>query len=350
MRARSIVTKTILIIGTIVSILFAMSCVKPETKELYLYNWTYYMPPEIIKRFEKEFHVDVTLDTYPSNEDMFAKLKASRGGYDIVVPSADYVSIMIKLNMLKPLNHEKLPNLSYIEPNMWKYAESYDPGFTYSVPYFVGAAGVAVNTAKVVDYPRSWTIFGETKLAGRMQLLDDMHEVLGIAQATLGFSVNTTDDWELEQVANLIINKWKPNIVKFDSEGFGKAFSRGEFWVSHAYPEVIFEEVPEERWDEIDFFLPEVGGPLYIDSLVILKDAPNADIAHEFINFFHRPEIYALFLDEFRYPSTVNGAANDFRTTDPFYEMDALRNYELKVDLGENLDKYNRIWQRIRYQ
>ncbi len=362
MRAQSTVTKTVLIIGTTVSLLFASSCAKPEAdtearnsfsgtpRRLYLYNWTYYTPDSIIERFEREFNADVVIDNYASNEDMFAKLKASGGGYDIVVPSADYVSIMIKLGMVQPLDHAKLPNLKYIEPKVRELAESYDPDFAYSVPYFVGAAGIAVNTTKVDDYPRNWTIFGEESLAGRMQLLDDMHEVLGIAQATLGFSVNTTDERELQQAADLINNVWKPNIVKFDSEGFGKAFSRGEFWVSHAYPEVIFEEVPEEDWNGIDFFLPAVGGPLYADSLVILRNAPNADIAHEFINFFHRPEIYALFLDEFHYPSTVNSAAGAYRTTEPFYSMDALANYELKVDPGEDLEKYNAIWQTIRYR
>ena len=83
--------------------------------------------------------------------------------------------------------------------------------------------------------------------------------------------------------------------------------------------------------------------------MVILANAPNPDIAHEFINFFHRPEIYALFLDEFRYPSTVNTAADEYRESEPFYDMEMLENYELKVDLGKELEKYNAIWQRIRY-
>ncbi len=346
------ITKTILIIGTIVSILFFVSCTKKggeSARRLYLFNWTYYTPDEIIERFEKEFNVKVILDNYASNEELFTKLKASRSGYDIVIPSADYTSIMIKEGMLLPLDHSKLPNLKYIEEKAVQLSEQYDPGYQYSVPYFIGAGGVAVNTEKVKDYPRDWTIFGQKELAGKMQLLDDMHEVLGIAQATLGYSVNTTDPAELAEVAALINNEWKPNIVKFDAEAMGKAFNQGEYWVSHTYPENIFEEVPEEQWDTIDFFLPEVGGPLYIDSMVILANAPNPDIAHEFINFFHRPEIYAIFLDEFRYPSTVNSAADEFRESEPFYAMEMLDNYELKVDLGEHLDKYNAIWQTIRY-
>ncbi len=337
-----------------------VSCSKSESddtvtaqegkRKLYIYNWTYYTPDSIIEQFEEEFNVDVIIDNYASNEAMFAKLKASQGGYDIVVPSADYTSIMIKLDMLEKLDHSKIPNLQYLTQKARTLSGQYDPDFSYSVPYFIGAAGIAVNTDKVSDYEKDWTIFAEEELAGRMQLLDDMNEVMGIALKTLGYSVNSVDIAELEEAGNLINSQWKPNIVKFDAEGFGKAFSQGEFWVSHAYPEVIFEELPQQMWESVDFFLPETGGPLYIDSMVILKGAENSDIAHEFINFFHRPEIYALFLDEFFYPSSVNEAAAEFRTTEAYYSNEDLLNYELKVDLGEDLEKYNKVWQTIRYQ
>ena len=358
MCTRRRITKTILIIGTLVSIFFILSCSKTGTssarevktsRKLYVYNWTYYTPDSIIEKFEKEFNVQVVIDNYASNEDMFTKLRASSGGYDIAIPSADYTAIMIKLGMVQALDHKKLPNLKYIEPNARQLAELYDPGYEYSVPYFMGAAGIAVNTDKVQDFPRDWTIFGDTSLAGRMQLLDDMHEVLGIAQATLGYSVNTTDIQELQHTADFINTVWKPNIVKFDSEGMGKAFNQGEYWVSHTYPENIADEVPESDWDKVEFFIPETGGPLYIDSMVILDKAPNPDLAHEFINFFHRPEIYALFLDEFRHPSTLNTGVEEFREVEPFYDIGGLENYELKVDLGEDLEKYNAVWQTIRY-
>lgn len=341
----------LVVLAILMSSVMLVSCNKEDAKQtLYLYNWTYYTPREIIDRFEKEFHAKVVIDNYASNEAMFAKLKASKGGYDIVVPSADYTSIMITLDMLEPLDHSKLPNLSYINKKAQSLSNSYDSGFAYSVPYFIGAAGVAVNTEKVTNYEKDWTIFENETYKGRMQLLDDMNEVMGIALTTLGYSVNSIDMGELEEAGELINKKWKPNIVKFDAEGFGKAFSQGEFWISHAYPEVIFEEVPKKRWKEIDFFLPKNGGPLYIDSMVILKGSKNSDLAHEFINFFHRPEIHAIFLDEFNYPSSVNSKADEYRESIPFYNQSELENYELKVDLGKDLEKYQKVWQTIRYQ
>ncbi len=336
-------------------IVFAVGCTKDETankqsntKILYLYNWTYYTPESVIKQFEEEFGVKVVLDYFGSNEDMFAKLKAGGSGYDIVFPSQDYASIMIKTDMVIPLDLSKIPNSSYISPLVLKKA-TYDPEMKYSVPYFMGASGIAVNKKKVGTYAHDWSIFGDTTLKNRMSMLDDMREVMGDALAYLGYSVNTTDLKQLKEAQDLINNEWKPNLTKFDAEGFAKSFSSGEFWVVHGYAEAIFEELEEERWDEVDFFLPEEGGPMYLDSMVIPKGAKHIELAHQFINFIHRPEIYAQFLDRFRFPSSVHTEAMNYTTKEPFYSEKDLVNYELKDDLGEDLALYDEIWQTIRY-
>ncbi len=323
-------------------------CNKNDGKTLYLFNWIYYTPESVLKLFEQEFGVKVKVDSYASNEEMFAKLKAGAKGYDIVVPSQDYVSIMIAEGMLQEIDHSKLPNKKNISPLILEKA-TYDPAMQYAVPYSMGAAGIAVNKSKVSSYEKSWSIFARKDLNQRMCMMDDMREVIGDALAYLGTSVNSLDDAELKAAEELIIKEWKPNLVKFDAEGFGKSFKAGDFWVVQGYAEVVFGEVPEEEWNTVDFFIPPEGGPMYIDSMCILKDAKNYDLAMEFINFIHRPEIYAKFLDEFRYPSTVNPAAEAYITKTPMYKAEEMVNCEIKEDLGEGLDKYNEIWQRIRF-
>ena len=119
---------------------------RPEN--VYLYNWTYYTPDSVIKQFEEEFGVKVVYDDYASNEDMYAKLKAGGSGYDIVIPSGDYVSIMMSQGMLLPVDLAKIPNSKYIRPEALAKA-TYDPAMQYSIPYYWGAAGVAVNREKV---------------------------------------------------------------------------------------------------------------------------------------------------------------------------------------------------------
>lgn len=326
------------------------SCKKKEAnKTLYLFNWTYYTPDSVIAQFEEEFDVTVKVDSYASNEEMYAKLKAGAKGYDIVVPSQDYVSIMMKEGMLQPINHEVFENSKNISQLVLNKA-TYDPNMEYSVPYFMGAAGIAVNNKKVANYGKNWAIFSRSDLKQRMCMLDDMREVLGDALVSLGYSVNTSDDAQLAEAAKLVNEVWKPNLVKFDAEGFGKSFASGDFWVVQGYAEAVYGEVPEENWGDVTFFIPEEGGPMYIDSMCILKDSKNAELAMKFINFIHRPEVYAKFLDQFHFPAGVNPAAEQFTTTKPHYTVDQLANCEIKADIGEDLAKYAELWETIRFE
>ena len=325
------------------------SCAKKDDKTLYLYNWTYYTPDDVLKEFEQEFGVTVKVDNYASNEEMYAKLKAGAKGYDIVFPSQDYASIMINQGMLRQLDQSKMTNKKYINPTVLQKA-TYDPDMKYCMPYYFGAAGIAVNKQKVTDYQKSWNIFARTDLKGHMSMMDDMREVIGDALAYQGYSVNSLDDSQLASAKDLVINQWKPNLVKFDAEGFGKSFASGDFWVCQGYAEVVFGEVPEDKQaDMIDFFIPPEGGPSYLDSMCILKDAPHYELANEFINFIQRPEIYAQFLDAFRFPCFVNTEASKYTKKTPMYKAEDMNNCELKLDIGEGLDKYNTIWQDVRF-
>jgi spermidine/putrescine transport system substrate-binding protein len=323
-----------------------------DDNKLYLYNWTYYTPDALVAKFEEETGIDVIIDNFASNEEMFAKVMAGGNkGYDILFPSSDYTQIMIKLGLLSELDHDKLPNLRYISPLISEKA-SYDPEFKYSVPYFMGSSGIAVNTDRIEGaYEHSWSIFSDARFAGRMSLLDDMREVMGAALKHLGYDGNTTDEMQLKQAADLIREEWKPNIVKFDSESFGKAFSRGEFVVVHAYPENVFAEIPQESWPSIDFFIPEEGGMMYIDNMVIPSEAGHKENAHTFINFMHDPKNYALFLDTFGFPPTTNtGAQQYMENKDFFFSVEDLANSDNIQDLGPELEKYNTLWETVRYE
>lgn len=316
---------------------------------LYLYNWTYYTPDSVIEEFEKEFNCKVKVDSFDSNEVMYSKLKAGAKGYDIAFPSQDYASIMIKQDMVLPLDKSKLPNLKYISQEC-KDLVSFDKNLDYSVPYYVGMAGIAVNKQKVQDYKKSWNIFAREDLAGHMSMMDDMREVLGDALCYLGYSINDTNEAHLQYATDLINNHWKPNLVKFDAEGFGKSFASGDFWVCQGYAEVVFGEVPEDKQEDmIDFFIPEEGGPMYMDSMVILDGAKHYDRALDFINFIHRPDIYVQFLDQFRFPGFVNPDADKLRTTKPMYHSEDMKKGELKLDIGADLEKFNDKWEAIRF-
>jgi spermidine/putrescine transport system substrate-binding protein len=331
---------------TAAAVAFFCGCSKKGTEnKLYIYNWTYYTPDSVIGKFEKEYNVSVVYDEFASNEDMYAKIKSGGSGYDIVFPSGDYVSIMSSQDMFEKIDKSKLSNLGNIDPLVLQKA-GYDPVMEYSVPYYWGAAGIAVNTSKVPDFERDWNIFERADLKNRMTMLDDMREVMGDALVTLGYSVNSVNPAEIDAARDLINNSWKPNLVKFDAEAFGKGYSNGDFWVVQGYAEVVYEEIADnqELIDNTVFFIPEIGGPAYIDSMCILKGSKNVDLAHKFIDFIHRPEIYAEFCDAFRFPATVNIPARDLLKEPPLYSVDELANTELKDDVGEYIELYNKVW------
>lgn len=339
-------TKVVAILAAIIG----FSSCKDDGKTLYIYNWTYYTPEDVVAQFEADFGVKVKIDNYASNEEMYSKLRAGAKGYDIVFPSQDFASIMIAQGMVQKVDKNAIPNLKYVNP-LIKEKATYDPEMDYAVPYYLGAAGIAVNKTKVDwDYERNWNIFADKRFANHATMMDDMREVMGDALVHYGYSVNTLDDSELNKAKDLIINEWKPNLVKFDAEGFGKAFASGDFWLCQGYAEVVYGEVPKEKWDEtIDFFIPEEGGPCYLDSMMILKDAPHYELANQFINYILEPKNYAKFLDFFNFPDYIVPEAEQYMTTTPLYDAKQMDSCELKNDIGEGLDKYNERWQEIRF-
>jgi len=335
------------VIISLAGILTAGGCSGGE--KLYIYNWTYYTPPTVIEKFEKEYNVKVIYDEFASNEEMFAKIQAGGAGYDLVFPSEDYVLIMSRLGMLEKLDKSLLSNLGNVDERV--LAETIaDPGMEFSVPYYWGAAGILVNTSKVPNFEKNWSIFGRQDLKGRMTMLDDMREVLGAALVTLGYSLNTKNPAEVAEAQSVVNNSWKPNLVKFDAEAFGKGYAQGDFWVVHGYPEVVFEEIAgdEELVKNTVFFIPPEGGPAYIDSMCILKGAKNIELAHKFIDFIHRPEIYAEFTDAFGFPASANSKAAPYKKVKPMYVVEDLAGTELKEDLGETLEVYNAAWETIK--
>jgi len=329
----------------ILLILICVGCSKKEQNTLYIYNWTYYIPENIVKDFEQKYKVKVVYDVYSSNEEMFAKLKAGGKGYDLVFPSGDFVKIMINEKMLEAIDKSKIPNFKYMDIQVLKKI-NYDPGCLYSVPYMMGTAGIAVSKKEVKNYEHSSNIFMRADLKGKMTLLDDMREVMGLALKNLGYSVNTTNKDELEKAKALIL-EWKKNILKFDAESFAKGFAAGEFRVVQGYAENIYLELDESQQQDVDYFIPQEGSAMYIDSMVILKDAKHKELACQFINYILEPQVLAQILDYLRLPA-INTEARKYVKNPPHYEVKDLMNCEIKEDLGPNVELYNRIWEEIR--
>ena len=316
---------------------------------LFIYNWTYYLPDSIIDKFKSEYGVKVIYDQYASNEEMYAKIQAGGSGYDIVFPSSDFIEMMMKQDMLATIDHSKLRNLGNIDPKILEQV-IWDPQLEFFVPYHYGAATISVNTRRVPQFDdswKTWKIFERTEFKGKMTMLDDVRLVMGGALMSLGYSTNSTDKAEIYQARDLINNKWKPNLTRFDAEAFGKGYASEDFWIVHGYFEGIKEEIGGNTGlaESTVVFLPEEGAPAQLEGMCILKGARHVELAHQFIDFFLRPEIYAEFADYFSFPATVNVPARALQTEPPFIPVDEfMAKTSLDYDVGEAIEYYNDAW------
>ncbi|KXA16112.1 putative spermidine/putrescine ABC transporter periplasmic substrate-binding protein [Fusobacterium equinum] len=331
---------------TLCSSLLLLACgAKDETNSLYVYGWADYIPHEIYEDFEKETGIHVVEDIFSSNEEMYTKLKAGGDGYDIVMPSSDYVEIMMKEGMIEKLDKSKISTLENIAPFIMKKLQAFDTNNDYAVPYNTSVTVIAVNKNYVKDYPKSFDIFNREDLQGRMTLLDDMREVMTSALAIHGYDQKTPSVEAMEKAKQTILS-WKKNIAKFDSESYGKGFAAGDFWVVQGYPDNIFRELSEEERANVDLIIPEVGAFGAIDSFVILGNAKHKENAYKFIEYIHRPEVYAKLSDILELPS-INEPAAKLMKTKPLYDLSELEKVQVLMDIHETLDLQNKYWQEI---
>ena len=295
------------LITIVIVIFFSFGC----KKKLYIYDYAYYIPNSIIKGFEKKYNVKVIFDVYSTESEMYAKLKAGALGYDLVCAPGNYVKIMKSQNMLQKLDKTKLKILNNIDQDLLKKASlSYDSGNNYSMPYIASAACIAVNTKYVKNFKENWNIFLDKKLKKRIVMLNTMRDTIGAAFASLGYSVNSVNKNELQEVKKRLF-LWKKNVLKFSSDSEGIKFANEEAWVVYGFAEDIYANLTKEQKKRTVIFFPKYG-PMYIDNFIIPKYAKHTDLIYKFFNYLYTPKVYAKVIEDFRLPSIVTGAKKNF--------------------------------------
>ncbi len=337
--------------GLLGSLALLLSSCAPKKAELHVYIWSDYLADGLIEEFEAANNCKVIVDNYDSNEVMVAKLQGGATGYDVVFPSSYVVNAMVDDGLLQKVNHAHIPNLKYVDPKFLA-SISLDKGMTYSVPYMSGTTGIAYRKDEVKDFEPSWHMFERADLAGRMTLLDDPRDTIGAALKTLGFSINTTDDAQINAAADLVIT-WKRNIARFESEAYKAGIASKEFYVVHAFGGDIQQVIDENEDPNIGFALPKEGFVMWEDTMAIPAGAANVALAEKFINFLHDPAIAARNI-EFNYYLCPNTGAypllSDEIKANPivFVPEALLPKGEQTLELGDDLAKYTAAWDRIK--
>jgi spermidine/putrescine transport system substrate-binding protein len=334
-----------------VSVLFAAAlAITPAFAQnvLNLYTWADSFSPDEIEKFEQENDCKVVVDTFDSNEAMYAKLKAGATGYDLLVPSSYMVKTMMEQDMLAAINKELIPNLSNIDPEHLKIAM--DKEMAFSVPYMTGSTGIGYLGSRVENFEPSWAMFDRPELTGRTTLLNDMRETMGAALKFLGYSLNTTSESELAEARDVLI-RWKKNIAKFENEQYKPGLASEEFLLVQGYSGDI-AQIMEDN-EDIVFAVPAEGTSIFCDDFAIPASADNVELAHAFINFFHRPDVAAANIEYVYYLCPNTGAyelLSDEIKEDPVVFLDPAvqAKSEIIADVGDALALYTRMWDEVK--
>ena len=321
-----------------------------EEKKLSFYNWDTYIGESTLDDFNEATGIEAKMDLYADNAELFAKLKEGNPGYDVIVPTNDYVERMLTAEMLETLDHSLIPNMSNLEAAFQD--ANFDPGRAHTVPYMWGTIGVGYRGSKVEGVPASWKwLYDSDKYGGSIALLGDALTVIGHAAKYLGHSLNTKDPAQIKQAEELIIAQ-KKHIKVFANDNGQDLLLSGEVNLTQEWNGDILQVMEED--EEIGYVVPTEGGVLWQDCLCIPKGAPHPKNAHAFMNFILDAEVGAAIADFIQY-ATPNGAAkalmDDSYTKNPaiFPTEETLAKCEPALYLGEEATRlYDEAWTRIK--
>jgi spermidine/putrescine transport system substrate-binding protein len=313
--------------------------------------WSNYLSTELIASFEKQTGIHIQVSNYSSNEELLAKLQAGASGYDVAVPSDYMVWVMRKLQLLQPLDFQKLPEARAIEPQFLR--RDFDPEQTHSVPYNWTTTGIAIRKDRNLPPIKTWKdVFERPELTGKFSLLDDAREVIGAALRAQGHSLNSRSEAELQAAKDLLL-KTRSRIKAFTSEP-KMPLIQGEFALSQVYSSDALQ-AGKASHGRVDYIVPEDGCTLSIESLVIPQGAKHRAEAHALINFLISARANQLMTRSLLLAPIHSEALALLPLElkqDPriFPPQNVLSKCEMVHDLGETLMLWDRIWTEIKAQ
>jgi spermidine/putrescine transport system substrate-binding protein len=277
-----------------------------EGNKLAFYNWDTYIGENTLADFKAASGVEVNMTLFATNDELFAKFRAGNPGFDLIMPSNEYVARMIEAKMLAPLDHAKIPNKKNLLPEFQD--ADFDPGRKYSMPYtwLVLGIGYRKSAMKGGVIPDSWKyLYDSAEYKGRMSLLSDSADVFRLGFKYLGKSVNDATPELIKQVEDMLV-KQKANIKNFHEDNGQDLLMSKEIDIVLEYNGDIAQKETEDP--DLAFVVPKEGSLLNSDCMCIPTGAPNPNNAHAFINFLLDGQNGANITKTILYP-TPNAAA-----------------------------------------
>ena len=323
-------------------------------------SWGEYIDESLITRFEEETGIRVNYQTAESNEALYSLIKMGGADFDVIVPSDYMIARLIEEDMLAELDYDNIPNFDLID-DTYKHL-SYDPENKYTVPYAWGTLGIIYNTAMVSEPITSWSAMFDPQYAGQVLMINNSRDAIGAALLSLGYSLNTTDESQLEEAFSLIKQAKDNGVYQafVMDEVFGK-MEGGNAAIAMYYAGDYLTML--ENNEDLAFVIPEEGSNWFVDAMCVLKSSQHKDEAEEWINFIASTDANLANMDYIWYASPNAEAleeypayyqeVNDEELDPELYEIMAPSEETLaRCELYENLPKatlrlYDSLWTRL---
>ena len=276
--------------------------------KLNIYNWSDYVDPQTLSDFEKDTRLNIRYDYYDSNEALEAKLLTGKSGYDLVVPSIANVGRQIKAGAYQKIDKSLIPNYANIDASLLAMMAEVDPGNEYAVPYFWGINTLAINTQQVKKAlgtdklpENEWDLVFNPAYTRKLKscgisYFDSAIEQIPLALHYLGKDPNSENPEDIKAAVDMM-KTVRPDIKRFTSSGYIDDMATGNLCVAIGYGGDLNIAKTRARESangvDIKVLVPTTGVGVWVDSLMIPRDAQNVANAHKYINHTLDPKVAA---------------------------------------------------------
>ena len=324
----------------------AMGSASASGAELTVFNWFDYIDPAVIDLFEEETGISVKYVNFTTNEEMYTKLEAGAGTYDVIFPSEYMIERMIAHDMLEELDLSAMPNFANVMDRLKD--PSYDPGNKYSVPYMWGTLGYLYNSEMVDEELTSWSALFDEKYAGNVIMMNSMRDSIGLALKYLGYSMNTRSEAELNEAKDLLIKQKQDKIQC----GYLLDETKDKMVGGEAAIGVVYSgdaQYAIEKNENLVYVVPEEGSNIWVDGMCIPKGSKNVEAAQQFIDFLCREDVAAMNFDYIYYCSPIQAVVDGLdeeeaaqSTINP--SEDVVSRCEYFNDVEDCMSLYENVW------
>ena len=330
-------------------------------KVLNVYNWSDYIAEDTVKNFEAKYGIKVNYDVFDSNEVVETKLLAGNTGYDLVIPSAQFMERQVKAGVFQKLDKSLLKNLGNMDPAIMQRVALHDPNNDHAIPYMWGTDGIGYNVEKVkaimADAPvDSWSLIFDPKIAAKFKdcgisILDAAADVRSIVLIYLGKDSNSQDPEDLKAVEAQLM-KIRPYVRKINSSQYIEDLANGDLCIALGYSGDVLQSrdraAEAANGTTVAYSVPKEGTIIWFDMMSIPADAKHSKNAHLFIDYLLTPEVAAANSNAVNY-ANGNLASEQFINVAVKSDPGVYPSAEVRAKLSPELavaDDYNRLLTR----